>query len=433
MARIMTITHSGMTLEAIEELISRRVEEALAAQEANHNVELIDENQSQNRHDNDNGSKGNGNHGNNNGDGNQNEGNRDARGNAPVARVCTYKDFLNCQPRKFSGTKGVVGLARWFEKMESVLRISNCLPNSQVKFATCTFLDGALTWWNSHVQTISIDEAYEMSWKDLMKLMIKVYCPRNEIQKLQNELWNLCVKGTDVAGYMRRFWELALLCPRMVPEENDKIERMANGLMDQKVYVYAARNAEQKRRFDNNLRGNRVQQPPFKRLHHEGPCTVKCTNCKKVGHMDKDYKTNVAAQAPRAPVANQRVVTCFGCGGQGHYKSNYPKLKNQNHGNKAANNDSRGRAYALGGGDGNPGSNVVIGTFLLNNHHAYILFDSGADRSFVSTTFSTFIDIPPTALDISYTVELADGRITKSGTIIRGCTLNLLDHPFILT
>ncbi|GJY63346.1 putative reverse transcriptase domain-containing protein [Tanacetum coccineum] len=225
----------------------------------------------------------------------------------------------------------------------------------------------------------------------------------------------------------------------MVPEENDEIKRliwglpdniqgnaisskpvrlqdaitMANGLMDQKVCVYAARNAEQKRR-----------------LHHEGPCTVKCTNCKKVGHMDKDYKTNVAAQAPRAPVANQRVVTCFGCGGQGHYKSNYPKLKNQNHGNKAANNDSRGRAYALGGGDGNPGSNVVIGTFLLNNHYAYILFDSGADISFVLTTFSTFIDIPPTALDVSYTVELADGRIAKSDTIIRGCTLNLLDHPF---
>ncbi|GJY63345.1 reverse transcriptase domain-containing protein [Tanacetum coccineum] len=201
MARIMTITHSGMTPEAIEELITRRVEETLVAQEANHNAELIDENESQNRHDNDTGSGGNGNHGNNNGDGNQNRGNRDARGNAPVARVCTYKDFLNYQPRNFSGTKGVVGLARWFEKMESVLRISNCPPNSQVKFATCTFLDGALAWWNSHVQTISIDEAYEMSWKDLMNLMIKVYCPRNEIHKLENELWNLCVKGTDVAGY----------------------------------------------------------------------------------------------------------------------------------------------------------------------------------------------------------------------------------------
>ncbi|GKB76849.1 reverse transcriptase domain-containing protein [Tanacetum coccineum] len=124
----------------------------------------------------------------------------------------------------------------------------------------------------------SIDEAYEMPWKDLMKLMIEVYYSRNEIQKLENELWNLYVKGTDIAGYTQRFQELTLLYPRMVPEENDKIKRfiwglpdniqgnvtsskpfrlqdairMANGLMDQKVRVYATRNAEQNRKFDNN-------------------------------------------------------------------------------------------------------------------------------------------------------------------------------------
>ncbi|GKB76848.1 reverse transcriptase domain-containing protein [Tanacetum coccineum] len=146
--------------------------------------------------------------------------------------------------------------------------------------------------------------------------------------------------------------------------------------------------------------------------------------------MARDCRT-VVAQASRALVANQRIVTYFGCGGQGHYNSHCPKLKNQNRGNKVANNDARGRAYALGGGDDNPDSNIVTGTFLLNNRYAYILFDSGADRSFVSTTFSALIDIPPTALDIRYTVELADRRIVESETIIRGCTLNLLDHPFI--
>nr|GEX26552.1 reverse transcriptase domain-containing protein [Tanacetum cinerariifolium] len=104
----------------------------------------------------------------------------------------------------------------------------------------------------------------------------------------------------------------------------------------------------------------------------------------------------------------------------------------QNHGNKAVNNDARGRAYTLGGGDGNPDSNVVMGTFLRNNHYAYILFDSGTDRSFVSTTFSALINITPTALDVSYTIELTDGRITGSDTIIKGCTLNLLNHSFII-
>ncbi|GKD72246.1 putative reverse transcriptase domain-containing protein [Tanacetum coccineum] len=97
----------------------------------------------------------------------------------------------------------------------------------------------------------------------------------------------------------------------------------------------------------------------------------------------------VATQAPRAPVPNQRVVTCFGCGGQGHYKSDCPKMKSQNHGNKSENAEARGRAYSIGGGDANADSNVATSTFLLNDRYASMLFDSGSDKSFVSTTFST--------------------------------------------
>ncbi|GJX27514.1 putative reverse transcriptase domain-containing protein, partial [Tanacetum coccineum] len=109
-----------------------------------------------------------------------------------------------------------------------------------------------------------------------------------------------------------------------------------------------------------------------------------------------------------------------------------PKLKNQNRGNKAGKKtkEARGKAYVLGGGEANPDLNVVTCTFLLNNHYASMLFDSGADRSFVSTTFSTLLDITPDTLDVSYAVELADGRISETNTVLRGCTLGLLGHPF---
>ncbi|GKE18404.1 hypothetical protein Tco_1425981 [Tanacetum coccineum] len=77
------------------------------------------------------------------------------RGTVRISREYTYKDFMNCQPLTSKGTEGVVVLSQWFEKMESVFHISNCFVENQVKFATCTFLGNALTWWNSYMKTVT--------------------------------------------------------------------------------------------------------------------------------------------------------------------------------------------------------------------------------------------------------------------------------------
>ncbi|GKA41137.1 putative reverse transcriptase domain-containing protein [Tanacetum coccineum] len=238
--------------------------------------------------------------------------------------------------------------------------------------------------------------------------------------------------------------------------------------MDQKLKGYAMKNTKNKRKFDNSQKDNRGQQPPNKRqkvggqnvaraytagnnerrvynrplplcvkckYHHEGPCTVRCGKCKKVRHLTRDCKAaDSTTSIQRGQVVNQRVLTCFECGRQGYYMSDFQKLKDQNRGNKTRNKngvgEARGKAYVLGGGDANPDSNVVTSMFLLNNHYASMLFDSGADRSFVSTTFSTLLDITPDTLDVSYDVELADERIYETNTILRECTLGLLGYPF---
>ncbi|GJW42496.1 putative reverse transcriptase domain-containing protein [Tanacetum coccineum] len=131
-----------------------------------------------------------------------------------------------------TGTNGVVVLSQWFEKMELVFHISNYNVENQVKFATYTFLGNALTWWNSHMKTVTQDVAYAMDWKALKKMMTVKYCPKGEIKKLEIELWNLKVKGTDVASYTLRFQELPLMCGRMFHEESEEIEKYVGALQE---------------------------------------------------------------------------------------------------------------------------------------------------------------------------------------------------------
>nr|GEU85997.1 retrotransposon protein, putative, Ty3-gypsy subclass [Tanacetum cinerariifolium] len=209
-----------------------------------------------------------GNHGNENGLGG---GNRDGNPNLNtkdvvlVTRECTYHDFLKCQPIIFNGTEGVIGLTRWFEKMEIVFHINN-YPH-----------------------------------------------------KYQN------VGGQNV------------------------------------VRAYTVGNNERKGYAGSLPYCNKCK------VHHEGQCTVKCTNCKKVVHMARDCRVAVTATAYRALVANQQVVTCYECREKGHYRSDCP---------------------------------------------------------------NALLDVVPPTQDVSYAVELADERVAETNDILRGCTLGLLCHPF---
>ncbi|KAL4554475.1 hypothetical protein LXL04_039306 [Taraxacum kok-saghyz] len=97
----------------------------------------------------------------------------------------------------FFGNGGVIKLTRWFEKTESVFQISSCAPNDQVKYAACSFANTALSWWNGHVQTIGITTANSMSWDELKTMKLEEYYPRSEVQNLEQEFWNLTMKGSE--------------------------------------------------------------------------------------------------------------------------------------------------------------------------------------------------------------------------------------------
>ncbi|GKE97704.1 hypothetical protein Tco_0021055 [Tanacetum coccineum] len=148
-------------------------------------------------------------------------------------------------------------------------------------------------------------------------MMTDKYCPRGEIKKLEIEM--------------------------MFPKESDKIEKYVGGLPDM---IHRSVMASKPKTMSSEKKEYAGTLPFCNKckFHHNGPCTAKCANYKRVGHLTQDCRSSAATN-------NQRTLTCYECGNQGHYRSYFPKLKNQNHGNQAGGMEARGMVYALGGGE----------------------------------------------------------------------------------
>ncbi|GJU85493.1 putative reverse transcriptase domain-containing protein [Tanacetum coccineum] len=278
-------------------------------------------------------------------------------------------------------------------------------------------------------------------------MMTTEYCPATEIQRMEQELWTLTLKGDDIEAYSNRFHELVMMCPELVSTESKKIEKyicgfperikgnitssklttlheainMARELIEQSVQGRAARISESnKRKWEDNQRNTNHNNPNYNNnpnnnnnrnrnnnhhqqqnrrhetvrayvvaptegkvyagnlpkcnrcnLHHHGWCPPKCQRCQRMGHLEKDCRTRLQGAGQVSKSRNQQ--------------------------NKGA----RRRAYVvIENLEQNP--NVVTGTFLLNDHYACILFDSGAEKSFVSSAFTHFVDIAPTTLNTNW-------------------------------
>ncbi|GJW21804.1 reverse transcriptase domain-containing protein [Tanacetum coccineum] len=234
---------------------------------------------------------------------------------------------------------GEVGLIRWFEQTKSVFSRSKYAEENKVTFATGTLTDDTLSWWNAYAQPMGVDQANQITWTELKRILTNKYCPRTKVRKMEDKLYNLTVKGNDLKPYVRRFQELAVLCPNMVPNNEKLLEAFIRGLprsiegnvtaskpqtleeainiaqrlMDQvtkhtlvqvskpkqeAAKAYAVTPAENNR-YAKNL--------PLCRkcdLRHTEPCTVKCKTCNKVGHLTKNCRNKRPATG-----SNQLPVT----------------------------------------------------------------------------------------------------------------------------
>nr|GEV23524.1 putative reverse transcriptase domain-containing protein [Tanacetum cinerariifolium] len=238
----------------------------------------------------------------------------------------------------------------------------------------------------SKITTMGLEIVKQIPWTEIKQLMTAKFCPVEEVQKIEHELWNLKVKEYNIVAYTQRFNELALMCPRMVEPERVKVDAYIQGLT-------------------KNIKGEVTSSKPAN-LNEAAQSKVL---------QGKSVATGVIVHP---------IMTCYDYGEQDHTRNRCPKKVKQEETGEVC-----GRAYAIK--DAKPqGLNVVTGTFLLNNRYASVLFDSDSDKSYVDTRFSSMLNIEPVKIDTSYEVELADGRVVNMNTILKGCTLNLVNHIF---
>ncbi|GJS81024.1 putative reverse transcriptase domain-containing protein [Tanacetum coccineum] len=333
---------------------------------------------------------------------------------------CSYKEFLACNPKEYDGKGGAVVLIRWIEKME-------------------------------YIRTLSQEVAVSMSWSDFKFMMIQEFYPSHEMQKLESELSNHVMVGAGHAVYTDRFHELARLVPHLIrgmvaatePKTIQKVVQISDALTDEAVRNGSIKKVEKRGNVGEPSRDKNGRDDNKKtRAGNAFATSVNHVGRENTGTWPKGVPRNVNPVNARNPT----VRPCYECGSTDHFRSACPRMNRargpeENRPNQVAannggqgrgnqGNQARGRAFMFGAEEARQDSNIVTGTFTLNNHFATTLFDSGVDYSFVSTTFIPLLGLEPNDLGFRYEIKIASGKPVEIDKVIKGYKLEIEGHVF---
>ncbi|GJT44949.1 putative reverse transcriptase domain-containing protein [Tanacetum coccineum] len=373
---------------------------------------------------------------------------------------CSYKEFLACNPKEYDGKGGAVVLTRWIEKMEFVHDMSGCSIDQKVKYTAGSFVVMRCKSWNLSCGITpwsGLAIAYTDRFHEWARLVPHLVTP--ESRMIERYAYGL---GPQIRG----------MVAETEPKTIQKAMQISGALTDEAVRNGSIKEVEKKGnvgepikdksgRDDNKMTGNAFATTvnPVGRentgtwpkcttcnSYHApgGPCRT-CFNCNRSGHLVKDCR-GVPRNVNPVNARNPTVRVCYECGSTDHVRSACPRLNraqgpggnhqnqvaanNRGHGRGNEGNHARGRAFMLGAEDARQDPNIVTSTFTLNNHFATTLFDSGADYSFVSTTFIPLLGIVPSELGFRYEIEIASGQLVEIGKVIKGCKLEIEGHVF---
>ncbi|GKE81471.1 reverse transcriptase domain-containing protein, partial [Tanacetum coccineum] len=249
---------------------------------------------------------------------------------------------------------------------------------------------------------LSREVVVSISWNDFKFMMIQEFYPSHEMKKLESKLWNHAMVGAGHAAYTDRFHELARLVLHLVTPESRMIERYVYGLAPQICGMVAAtepKTIQKAMQISGALIDEAVRNGSIKKVE-------------KIGNVGEPRKDRSGRDD------NKRTRT----------GNVFTTTVNPGRGNQG--NQARGRAFMLGAEEARHDLNIVTGTFTLNDHFATTLFDSGADYSFVSTTFIPLLGLEPSELGFKYEIEIASGQLVEIDKVIKGCKLEIEGHVF---
>nr|GEX46109.1 putative reverse transcriptase domain-containing protein [Tanacetum cinerariifolium] len=301
---------------------------------------------------------------------------------------CSYKRFMTCNPKEYDKKGGAIALTQWIEKIENVIDNSGCSENQKVKYAASSFINKALTWWNTQVQAKGREPAIGMSWTDFKALLVDEFYPSNEMEKLETEFWNHKMS--------------AILRAEILTDEAVSCSTLTKGNEKRKGVEETIKSGGSWKENKKAKVGTWFVAIPAPRNEFVGsyPKQLALINAVRMGN-------------------NQRV--CYECGSSDHLRNTCPKM-----------NRAPGRAFNVNVNtmEALQDPNIVTGAFSLNNHFATVLLYFEADFSFISTKFAPLLNVKPSIVNPGYVIEVADGKKVELDRIIRDCKLELGNFLF---
>ena len=381
-------------------------------------------------------------------------------GNGRRMREFEYKHFQNCDPPKFYGTTTPVESLRWFRGIEMTFEACDCPEEKKVICAVKVMRDAALDWWHTRVQVLGSRFIAGMTWESFVGLFLKEYCTDRDLRVLEDEFLGLSKGDKTIKEYNRLFSEKLSFCKHLCREDAAQINRYAAGLPAEYRTVVRAQPTlrkamEMAESFEEDLKDskrvrkdntsgykkkydgssgsgsskrfkggssksyNQKQSDPWCdrcKSKHTGPCTAqttRCGNCTELGHFSKD-----CTKEPR----------CHQCKKTGHIKANCPQSRKDDKRDERP--KAKARAFHMTAEEARSEDEVVSGTFVINSSLATVLFDSGANRSFVSSLFAPKLGMVTSPLDKPIEVEVADGKTTIVHGGFFGCSIEIEGRTF---